>query len=268
MIKIILLIFCTVILFIVFVRYIESQSIFYPSREIEITPSDIGLTYEDVFFPASDNVMINGWFIKHPDASSTLIFFHGNAGNISHRLEKIKIFYELGLNVFIVDYRGYGKSHGKPTENGLYKDAVGAFDYIVSREDIDTEKIIVYGTSLGGVVAIDLAAHRLPSCLIVDSTFTSAADMCGTIYPFIPTFLLTTKMDSVSKVGSIKIPKLFIHSVDDEIIPFKVGKKLFDASAYPKEFLQIEGGHNTGYSDSKNLIIKKMHHFLEVLKLL
>jgi len=249
------------------VRYIESKSVFMPSRDLLADPSAVGLGYEDVFFVSEDRVRLHGWFIKSPGSQTTFLYLHGNAGNVSYRLEKLSMFYPLGINIFIIDYRGYGKSAGRPTEEGVYKDAVAAFDYLVTRPDVDKEKIVIYGDSLGGAVAIDLATRRRPAALIIDSSFSSAADVSRTIYPFIPTFFLKTKLDSVSKVKNIRAPKLFIHSRDDEIIPFGLGEKLFEAAAGPKEFIPISGGHNNNHIDSREHFFGGIETFLKRLNL-
>jgi fermentation-respiration switch protein FrsA (DUF1100 family) len=189
MLKIILYAILFGIFIFAYARYIEMRSIFFPMKAIEATPKDIGLDYEDIYFEAQDGAKLNGWLIKNPKAKATIIFFHGNAGNISHRLEKISIFNQLGLNVFIVDYRGYGRSQGHPTEMGIYKDAQASFDLLLNRQDINKDKLIAYGESIGGAVAIDLAAKRNVSCLIVDSSFTCAKDLARKFYPYLPSFL-------------------------------------------------------------------------------
>ena len=227
-------------------RYLESFGIFFPSRIMAVNPTVMELSWEDVYFRTQDKVLLNGWFIKNLRAKSTLIFAHGNAGNISDRLFKIKFFYDLGLNVFIFDYRGYGKSEGKPFETGVYWDAQGAYDYLQSRREVDMNNIILYGASLGGAVVIDLAGKRKSAFLVVESSITNAQDMAHLLYPFIPSIFLSYRFDSVGKVRLLKMPKLFIHSPEDEVVPFWVGKKLFDAAAEPKEFLEVHGGHNDG----------------------
>jgi len=266
--KILFIIFVVLILFIVFVRYLESTSVFYPTRQILVTPDQFGLPFEDVNFRTEDRILLNGWFIEATAAKATLLFFHGNAGNISDRLEKIAFFHQLGLNVFIIDYRGYGKSEGKPSEEGIYKDARGAFDYLVNQRKLDPSSIIAYGASLGGSVAVDLATQRQLGCLIIDSSFSSAADIAKRIYPFIPAFLLSIKLDSMTKINKITIPKLFIHSTEDEIVSIELGKKLYDAAAGPKKFVEILGGHNDGFVVSQDRIYKSIRDFLKDKELL
>lgn len=262
------ILFLFLFLFVALVRYLEDKSVFLPTKEILATPEAIDLPFEDVYFTTQDYLKLHGWLVKNPRAQSTLLFFHGNAGNIADRLEKVSMFYQMGLHVFIMDYRGYGRSQGDPTEEGIYKDALAAYDYLLSRTDINHEKIIGYGASLGGVVAVDLATKRKLAALIVDSSFPSAADISKTIYPFIPAFLLKTKMNSVDKVGAITVPKLFIHSLNDEIVSFRLGKQLFEAAAGPKEFLQITGGHNTNHIDSRDKFLSGIGSFLLELSLI
>ena len=232
--------------FFALVRYLESVGVFFPSREITVSPSVIGLPWEDVYFKTKDDVTINGWFFKNPQSKSTLIFAHGNAGNMSDRLFKIKFFYDLGLNVFIFDYRGYGKSKGRPSEAGIYLDAQGAYDYLQSLGYVNMSNIILYGASLGGAVIIDLATHRKVALMVVESSITNAQDMAKIYYPFVPSFILSLKFDSIDKVRELSVSKLFIHSPDDQVVPYWIGQRLFEAAGEPKEFLKTQGGHNDG----------------------
>lgn len=230
----------------VLVRYLEVIGVFFPNRMIVVNPAVMRLPWEDVYFKTNDGVMLNGWYFKNPQAQSTILFAHGNAGNMSDRLVKIKFFYDLGLNVFIFDYRGYGKSEGKPSEAGIYRDAQSAYDYLQSRGDVNMKRVILYGASLGGTVVIDLATRRSAALLLVESSITSARDMARIYYPFLPSFFLSLKMDSATKVRHLTLPKLFIHSPDDQVVPFWIGRKLFQAAGEPKEFLEVHGGHNDG----------------------
>ncbi len=252
------------VLVVVSVRYVESRSIFYPARSIAATPVDIGLPFEDVFIKTRDNVTINAWLVKSSMGRGTLIFCHGNAGNIGDRLEKVLLFHQMGFSVLLVDYRGYGKSQGRPDEAGIYKDAVAAYDYLLTRPDIDRSRIIGYGESLGGAVVVDLGTKRNLAALIIDSSFTNAADMAKTIYPFIPSFLLATKLNSVVKARTVTAPKLFIHSRADEIVPFRLGERLYQAAAEPKEFLELPegGGHNDLPLDAQEKMAREIISFL------
>ena len=248
----------------VYLRYIESRSLFYPQKEIDYQPKDIGLDFEDVYFQSQDGLKLNGWFIPANNAQYAVIFTHGNAGNISHRIEKLKFFNNLGCNVFIFDYRGYGKSEGKPSEKGLYIDTKSAYDYLLSRRIIP-EKLIGYGESLGGAFIIDLAYKNKMRALIVDSSFTNAADMVRHLYQFLPPWIFASRLESLSKIKSINIPKLIIHSRNDEIVPYKLGQKLYDTALQPKEFLQIRGGHNSCFFESEDILKEKIADFLKRL---
>lgn len=260
--KMIFFLIVIIVLFLIFVRYLENTSIFYPERLLTETPENLGLPFEDVTIGTRDHVKLHGWLIKAPSAKSTLIFFHGNAGNIGGRLGKIDLFHKIGINVLIIDYRGYGNSEGYPTEKGIYNDATAAYDYLLQRDDMRGQNIISYGASLGGAVAIDLAVKRPVSCVIVDSTFSSATDMAKRIYPFIPSFLMKTKMDSISKIKNISAPILFIHSVEDQTVPFALGRKLYDAALKPKEFIEIIGTHTDGHIYDEEKIKNGIKAFL------
>jgi hypothetical protein len=266
--KMIFYLIVIIVLFLIFVRYLENTSVFYPQRRLEATPEDLGLPFEDVAITTRDHVKLHGWLIKAPSAKSTLIFFHGNAGNIGGRLGKISLFHQIGLNVLIIDYRGYGKSEGYPTEQGIYNDATAAYDYLLRRDDMQGQNIISYGASLGGAVAIDLAVQRPVSCVIADSTFSSAIDMAKMIYPFIPSFLIKVKMDSIGKIKGVSVPILFIHSIEDQTVPFVLGKKLFDAAPAPKEFIEIIGDHNDGHVQDEKKVKDGIKMFLNKLDLI
>ncbi len=251
--------------FIAFVRYLENSSVFYPNRTILATPEAVHLPYEEVSILTEDHLTLNAWFVPGRGTAprGTLLFFHGNAGNIGDRLAKIQAFHDMGLNVFIVDYRGYGKSEGVPTETGLYTDALAAYDDLRGRRGVPPEAVVVYGASLGGAVAVDLAAREPVGALIVESSFPSAADVSRAIYPFIPTALLRTKMDSLSKIKAVKAPKLFLHGPRDEVIPFRLGKRLFEAAPPPKRFVELEGGHNADQTVPGGIWERAIRSFLK-----
>lgn len=248
-----------------FIRNLEQRNLYFPFRELESNPKDIGLDYEDVIVTTKDMVQINGWFIPSKTALATLIFCHGNAGNISHRMEKIKIFNELNLDVLIFDYRGYGISKGRPSEKGLYLDAEGAYNYLVNKKRVPPVKTIVYGESLGSAVALDLAGKHEVGGIIIEGGFTSVKDMARRIFPFIPAFIYASRFDSLDKIRDVKAPKLIFHSIDDEIIPFKFGKELFIAAAEPKEFVELRGGHNDAFLTSKEIFIREIDSFVNGL---
>ncbi len=231
----------------VLVGLFQSRLIYFPTREYAVTPMDVGLEFEDLTLETSDGVAIAAWYVPHAAAKGSVIFCHGNAGNISDRLESLKLLHRAGLNVLIFDYRGYGRSEGRPTETGTYQDAESAWTYLVQVKKQSPDQIVLFGRSLGGAVAIELAGRHTPAALVVESTFTSLLDIGRIHYPFLPVrWLLTYRYDSLSKVPGIGCPKLFIHGREDELIPLANGRALFAAAARPKEFLETPGGHNTG----------------------
>lgn len=246
--KIVYYVFLIVAALFLYARIYEAKLLFLPSRKFYATPRDIGLPYEDVFFLSEGGVPLNGWLVRNPRARATVLFFHGNAGNISNRMDKIALFYKMGLNVFIIDYRGYGKSEGRSSEEGMYRDAEAAYDFLMKKSGLEKTALIIYGESLGGAAAVDLASRHPSAALIADSTFSSARDMARAMLPIVPSFMISLRLDSVSKIGQVTAPKLFIHSPYDEIVPFRLAKKLFNAATEPKEFLKIDGDHNAGYS--------------------
>ncbi|MCG2704169.1 MAG: alpha/beta hydrolase [Candidatus Omnitrophica bacterium] len=252
---------CAGLLFL-YARYLERASLYYPTRDIEATPLQIGIEYRDIAFKAADGTQLHGWFIPATGASCTVIFCHGNGGNISHRLEKIDFFHRLGVNMFIFDYRGYGKSKGHCSEPGLYADAKAAYEYV--RRGFKQEHVIIYGESLGGAVAVDLAAKEKIDGLILESTFTNVADMAKVVYPWLPAGFLKTRFDSLAKISRVKAPKLHLHSQCDDIVPLRLGKKLFDAAPEPKKFVLLGSGmHNDAFFACNDTVRKEIGEFLE-----
>ena len=243
-----------IILFImIFPRFIEKGFIFHPERSNDsATPDVYGIEYDDVIFRTGDGLNLNGWFVPgkkpSPDADlHTLLWFHGNAGNINRRLDNLKMIYEkVPVNVFIIDYRQYGRSEGKVSEQGTYIDARAALAYLHSRKEINREKIIFFGRSLGSAVAVELALNEKCCALILETPFTSILEMGKKLYPFLPlSLLLKTKYDSLAKIGNIKVPILVMHGDKDDLVPFEHGKRLYDMANEPKEFYTIPGaGHN------------------------
>ena len=245
----------------IFIRQIEKKVVFFPMREIETTPAAYGMAYEEVFFKSTDGCKLHGWFLPVEGAAWTILFCHGNAGNISHRLEKISIFRDLGLQVFLFDYRGYGRSAGSPDEKGVYRDAEAAFDYLVREKHIEPSRIVLFGESLGGAVAIDLAGKRPAGGLIAESTIFSAEAMAGHM-GFPAPFLLNMRFDAGRKIKTLKTPKLILHSVDDEIVPYAQGRMLFEAAAGPKAFAELRGSHNSTFLDSTGTYKRAVRDFL------
>jgi fermentation-respiration switch protein FrsA (DUF1100 family) len=243
-----------IILFImIFPRFIEKRLIFHPDRGNDsITPDAYGIDYDDVTFRTEDGLNLHGWFIPGKKSSPdddlhTLLWFHGNAGNINHRLDNIKMLYDrVPVNVFIIDYRQYGRSEGKVSEQGTYIDAKAALAYLHSRKDINHDKVIFFGRSLGSAVAVELALKEKCCAMILETPFTSIKEMGKKLYPFLPiSLLLRTKYDSLAKIRDIKVPILIMHGDNDKLVPFEHGRELYEAANEPKEFYTIPGaGHN------------------------
>lgn len=232
---------------------LEKYLIYVPERAIEMTPRSEGIAYEDVWFPAGDGVRLHGWLVPAPDARFTLLWFHGNAGNISHRVDNIKYLHRLlRLNIFIFDYRGYGRSaggHSDLSEEATYRDADGALAYLRGRQDLARTRLIYFGRSLGAAIAVEAARRRPPVGLILETPFTSIGDMARVTLPFLPVDgLLRTKYDSLGKIREIRVPLLVLHGDRDDVVPYEQGRRLFDAANEPKTFFQIRGArHNDTY---------------------
>lgn len=228
----------------------QASFIYYPTSELRWDPVDVGLPYEDVFLSEGKGDTIHGWFVPVDGAEYTVLFFHGNAGNIGDRVESIKLFADMGLNVMIVDYPGYGRSTGKPTEDGTYEAARLAWMHLVQEHGLSPKSITVFGRSLGGAVAAWLAEQEAPRSLILESTFTSVPDMGKEIYPFLPVRLLARfKYDTGERIGRVDCPVLVIHSPQDDIVPYHHGRRIFDAAGEPKRFHDLSGGHNSAVFD-------------------
>ena len=241
----------------------QSSFIYYPDKKVYGTPAALGLSYDEVNFKASDGVKLAGWFIPASDARGVVLFCHGNAGNISHRLETLHILNRLGLSTFIFDYRGYGRSEGLPSEKGTYLDAQGAWNYLLKERKLSRDEVIIFGRSLGAAIASHLAKSTHPKALIIESGFTSVRDMAAQLYPYLPVrYLSRFNYDTRASINVIRSPLLIIHSRNDEIVPFSHGRKLFQAASGPKEFLEIKGGHNDGSIVSGGEYINGLESFL------
>ena len=234
-----------------------------PGRELSASPENIGREYRNLEIPTADGETLHGWLLPNPQSDVLLLFFHGNAGNISHRLESGEIFYRLGLNVLIVDYRGYGQSTGKPSEEGLYKDADAVWRFATDELEFAPRNIAIFGRSMGGSVAAWLAAQKSPGALIVESTFTSAPDLAAKLYPFLPVRLLARlDLNTRESIRSTTSPVLVLHSRDDEIVPYEHGVALYESAAEPKAFFEMRGGHNDGFLVSQAGYTRALADFL------
>ena len=256
-----------IILLLAAIRLILPLFVFRPSARIESTPASLNLPFEELMLTTSDNVRIHGWYISAPNARATLLFFHGNSGNISHRLNSIKIFQDLGLSVLIVSYRGYGQSEGRPSINGTKLDALAAWQWLREDKKIPADRIVVFGRSLGGAVAMELMLSVTPGALILESTFSSLADMSPFPAPIAPLLLGGNYWNSVETAAVLNVPTLVIHSPQDEVVPYRQGRRIYEAlmkgpSGAEKSFLEIQGGHNSGFMQSLEVYTAALDEFL------
>lgn len=207
------------------------------------------LPLEDIWFPSSDGTKLFGWYVENAATSAVVLWCHGNAGNIIHRLENLRELYRLGLSVFLFDYRGYGRSQGSPSEEGLYQDALGAYDQLTRTRLIRPERIVLFGRSLGAAVAVEVASHKLAAGLILESSFPSIEAVARFHYGGLPVhWLLGAEFRLIDRLPHLSLPKLIVHGDQDEIIPLELGRQVFEAAKPPKTFYVIKGAdHNNIY---------------------
>jgi fermentation-respiration switch protein FrsA (DUF1100 family) len=220
----------------------------------------------DVSLHASDGVALHARYLEHPGATLTLLYLHGNAGNLANRSDLLQQLSALGVHVLAIDYRGYGQSAGRPSEAGVYRDAAAAYAWATARTP--AAKLVLLGESLGGGLACELAATRPIGGLILASTFTSIPDMAALHFPGLPLrWLLTTRFDNLTKIARVRAPTLFLHSRSDEIVPWSMGERLFAAAAEPKRALWLDhAGHNdTFYSPETGRVQRELRAFLQDL---
>ena len=246
---------------------LERFFVFFPTAEVRYTPGDVGLDYEEVFFPTSDGVRLHGWYVPG-NSGTTMLWFHGNGGNIGHRVDELALVQaRLGASVFIFDYRGYGKSEGSPSERGLYRDARAALAYLQTRPELSQEQIVYFGRSLGAAIAIELATEQPPAGLVLVAPFASLGDMARIAYPFLPlNWLLGNRYNSVARISQLHQPVLILHGDQDEIVPLSQSEKLLEAANSPKRFQILPGaGHNDTYSAAGTIYWDTLNEFLSSL---
>ncbi|MGW8258214.1 MAG: alpha/beta hydrolase [Thermoguttaceae bacterium] len=220
--------------------FLENHLIFIPSRYPSGDWSPAGLEFEDVFFQSADGLKLHGWYVPCESPKATILFCHGNGGNVTHRTNILLKLHELGASVFIFDYRGYGRSEGKPTEAGVLADARAARDWLAKREHIPEKDVVLMGESLGGAVAVDLAAKDGAKALVLISTFSNLPDVAAYHYAFFPVrMLMRTEFNSAGEIAKYHGPILQMHGQADTIVPFKFGRKLYDAANEPKKLIVL-----------------------------
>jgi fermentation-respiration switch protein FrsA (DUF1100 family) len=246
------------LLIVVMLRWFEHSQVYHPSREMAATGAELGRPFEDVFFKTPDGVELNGWFFpaatNSPERHLAVLFCHGNAGNITHRLDTCAALLTTGVNVFLFDYRGYGRSQGRPSEEGTYLDAQTAYAWLRLKGFAGTN-IIAFGESLGGGVAAELAVREPVGGLVLQSTFTSVPDMGKEMFPWLPVrWLGVIRYDTYSKLPRLHIPVLVMHSPTDGLVPFHHAERNFTAANEPKLLWKIHGDHNNPLADTKAFI--------------
>ena len=244
-------------------EYSEKGIVFFPDPYLVGAPADFGLKYEDVFFEAADGIKLHGWWVPKGGAP-VLVWFHGNAGNISHRLENLKLLWELaGVQVFIFDYREYGRSQGRISREGTFMDAAAAYRYVAETRGIPGGDIVLFGRSLGTALATDLAIHKPCRGLILESAFTNSSDMAKMLAPFLIDWRPKVPYDNLGKIDKVKVPVLIVHGSDDEIIPVDMGRRLFAAANSPKDLYIIPGSHhNDTYVVGGRVYFEKLRTFI------
>nr|WP_237251826.1 alpha/beta hydrolase [Thioalkalivibrio nitratireducens] len=248
--------------FVAFLYVTQERLIYFPVAALATTPERHGLAYEDVALSAEDGVRLHGWFVPAPEARTTLLFFHGNGGNLSHRIDSLRIFHDLGLSVLILSYRGYGRSEGRPSEAGTRLDANAAWRYLREERGVPASEIVIFGRSLGAAVGAELAAREPPGAVILESPFTSAADLGAEVYPWLPVrLLLRHEYDVLRPAREITAPLLVVHSRDDEIVPFAHGRAIADATG--ADLLELRGGHNDAFLRSRTAYVEGLKVFLD-----
>ena len=251
-------------------RWFEHSQVYQPSATMEVEGDALGRPFEDVHFTANDGVKLHGWFFpadkNSPRIDRAILICHGNGGNISQRLDLCKVMLETGVNVFIFDYRGYGHSEGRPSEEGTYRDAQAAYQWLHGKGVAGTN-IIGFGESLGGGIVSELAVREPLGGLILQSTFTSIPDLGAELFPWLPVrWLSTIKYDTRSKLSRLTIPVLVMHSRMDQVVPFSHGEKLFSAANEPKLFCELKGDHNDSLAAGRRQFVQGLDFFLSSIE--
>jgi uncharacterized protein len=262
--KIILIIIAVGYVALLVVLYaLQDRFIFFPTHEIFATPAQRGLRFEDVQIVAEDGIRLHGWFVPAPAPRATVLFLHGNGGNLAHTVEAIETFARLGMSVFAIDYRGYGKSDGSPSGDGIALDAEAAWRHLTVERGIAEDAIVIVGRSLGGGPASMLAARYDPAALILESTYTSLPDRAAEQFPFFPArWIVRTRFDNRASLAHVKCPVLIVHSEHDETIPYHHGRELFETAHEPKSLVTIAYGHNDGFARSADVYVAALDGFV------
>jgi len=262
---------------VVLVYLFQSRLVYFPQigREVAVTPRAYGLAFDSLTIATADGEKLAAWWVPAERARGAVLIFHGNAGNISHRLDYLAMFHGMAYSSLIVDYRGYGQSSGYPSEEGTYRDAEAAWRWLTVERRVEPEDIVLFGESLGAAVATWLAAQvparacrasslHCPRALVLASTFTSVPDLGAQVYPFLPVRLISRyRYDNLAAIKAVTAPVLVAHSRDDDIVPFTHGRRLYEAANEPKQFVEMRGGHNDGFLFMRQEWVAQLAAFLE-----
>lgn len=240
----------------------QRRFLYFPDRGFVAGPADYGFAHEDVWLTAEDGTKLHAWWLPVEGASRTALFLHGNAGNVSYWLEVASAFRDVGWSTLLLDYRGYGRSDGDPTEQGTYLDARAAWLHLVRERGMDPSSIVIVGRSLGGGVATWLAEHHPAAGLVLEATFTSIADVVQHVAP-LPGIGRFVRLGypSLSRMPRLDLPLLVVHGRGDDLVPFEHGRALFDAAAEPKRLVELRGGHNDAFTVSRNAYVAALREF-------
>ena len=251
----------------VILYFMQPKFLYSPVREIPYTPGELGLDFESVAFKSTDGMQLSSWYIPADNSQLTVLFCHGNGGNMMHRLDSINILYNLGLNCFIFDYRGYGSSEGEPSEEGTYLDVAAAYKWLTEKKRISPDNIILFGRSLGGSIAAQLATKVKTKALIIESTFTSYVDIGKRFYPYMPVrWFARFSYRTIDYIKQVNCPVMIIHSRNDEVVPFEFGLELYETANEPKELVEIFGSHNDGFLVSGEIYKQAWTKWLKFLE--
>lgn len=250
------------------VFFFQPKLVYFPLKgAYQPTPQGFGLAFERVTITTEDGEKLAAWWVPAPSstpARGTVLLFHGNAGNIAHRIDYARMFYDMGMATLLVDYRGYGESTGTPSEQGTYRDAAASWAWLTKTRGIRPADIVLFGESLGGGVATWLAVNEKPRAVVLASTFTSVPDLGAAVYPWLPVrWLSRIHYDNLARLPEITVPLLVAHSPGDDIIPYAHGQRLFSAANAPKAFLELAGGHNDGFVFMRSAWRDALRAFLE-----
>lgn len=247
-------------------RWFESAMLYFPSRVITAHPGSYGLPWEKVSLTATDGVRLSAWYMPGTrEDGPVMLCLHGNGGNLSNRVEKMRIFHDAGAAQLWVEWRGYGESGGRPSEHGLYRDAEAARAWLAAVKGVGDARLVLYGESLGNGPAIESAASGHAAGLIVDSGFTSVPDMAALVLPWMPRVLVATRFDNLATLPRVRAPVLFLHSREDDVVPFEMARRNFAAANEPKRFVEMRGTHNDGFLDTGAAYGAAVREFLSSL---